>query len=281
MDTSLQTRYGRDTLRFVRLMLLVVPLLLVVAIVIYGLVNHRVEDSISSYYLGPARDLFVAMLVTTAALLVVYTGPPLEDLSLNLAGFYAMFVALVPTMLGQTLEGLPAPERDKLVLSVRVAIIAVLVVTVVFAWLGWKTKRWPRRDFTHNRPTTMLSLLGLVLLAGFLVLLVWRTVQGSDFAWVHEAAAFLMICSMGIAIASHVEAAKLGTGGSAGADSWRYAVLVALMVLGLITWPILHALGVAEALFIVEWFEIALFSYFWYLESRRLWHTGEPLTAVP
>lgn len=52
-----QKAYGRDTLRYVRLMLLVVPLLMVVAIIIYALVNHRVEDSISSYYLGPARDL--------------------------------------------------------------------------------------------------------------------------------------------------------------------------------------------------------------------------------
>ena len=59
--------HGLETLRYVRLMLLVVPLLLIVAILIYAVVNHRIEDSISSYYLGPARDLFVAMVVATAA----------------------------------------------------------------------------------------------------------------------------------------------------------------------------------------------------------------------
>lgn len=88
--------HGLETLRYVRLMLLVVPLLLIVAILIYAVVNHRIEDSISSYYLGPARDLFVAMVVATGILLVVYSGAPMEDLALNLAGFYAMFVALVP-----------------------------------------------------------------------------------------------------------------------------------------------------------------------------------------
>ncbi|GAA3298615.1 hypothetical protein [Glutamicibacter nicotianae] len=73
MATSIERSPGRSTLRYVRLMLLVVPLLLVVAIVIYGIANQRIEDSLSSYYLGPARDLFVAMLVTTGVLLVVYT----------------------------------------------------------------------------------------------------------------------------------------------------------------------------------------------------------------
>ncbi|MCZ4150004.1 hypothetical protein BZG21_37030, partial [Escherichia coli] len=103
--------------RYVRLMLLVVPLLLVVAIVIYGIANQRIEDSLSSYYLGPARDLFVAMLVTTGVLLVVYTGEELEDFALNLAGFYAMFVAVVPTRLGETLADLPIGEQRRLIFS--------------------------------------------------------------------------------------------------------------------------------------------------------------------
>src|SRR5690606_16488599 len=123
MAHTIERSEGRDTLRYVRLMLLVVPLLLVVAILIYGLVNQRIEDSLSSYYLGPARDLFVAMLVTTGALLVVYSGEELEDYALNLAGFYAMFVALVPTKLGETLSTLSPGDQSKLILSVRVAIV--------------------------------------------------------------------------------------------------------------------------------------------------------------
>lgn len=75
MHTITDEYQGRDTLRYVRLMLLVIPLLLLVAILIYGILTGRIEDSISSYYLGPTRDLFVAMLVATGVLLVVYKGP--------------------------------------------------------------------------------------------------------------------------------------------------------------------------------------------------------------
>ncbi len=170
--------HGLETLRYVRLMLLVVPLLLIVAILIYAVVNHRIEDSISSYYLGPARDLFVAMVVATGILLVVYSGAPMEDLALNLAGFYAMFVALVPTRFEASLDLLDEAGRSRAVLSVRVAIIAVLIVTAAILWL---------------------------------------------------------------------------------------------MGAGLAAWPVLVWLGVRQAVFIVEWFQIGLFAYFWYLESRRLW----------
>ncbi|WP_347039508.1 hypothetical protein AAHB37_05165 [Glutamicibacter halophytocola] len=263
---------GRDTLRYVRLMLLVVPLLLVVAIVIYGIVNQRIEDSLSSYYLGPARDLFVAMLVTTGALLVVYSGEALEDYALNLAGFYAMFVALVPTRLGETLATLAPAEQGKLILSVRVAIVAVLIVSAAFAWLGIKTSSWPHKALMHSTLTRALGWISTSLLAVFILLLIWRAFEGKTFAWVHASAAFLLIFSMGIAIASHLGHAPMCHEDTSGGSPNRYRVILGLMALGLVAWPILLLAGVDEALFIVEWFQIGLFAYFWYLESRRLWN---------
>lgn len=271
MNSSDERIHGRDTLRYVRLMLLVVPLLLVVAIIIYGLVNHRIEDSLSSYYLGPARDLFVAMLVTTGALLVVYSGEALEDYALNLAGFYAMFVALVPTKLSESLASLSPVDQSKLILSVRVAIIAVLVVSAAFVWLGFKTSRWPHRALMHSRLTKVLGMISTFLLAAFIVLLIWRTIEGKSFAWVHVCAAFLLISSMGIAIASHLGHAPICHEDTSGGTPNRYRIILVLMALGLAAWPVLLAAGVDEALFIVEWYQISLFAYFWYLESRRLW----------
>ncbi|TAP25739.1 MULTISPECIES: hypothetical protein [Micrococcaceae] len=262
---------GRDTLRYVRLMLLVVPLLLVVAIVIYGIVNQRIEDSLSSYYLGPARDLFVAMLVTTGALLVVYSGEALEDYALNLAGFYAMFVALVPTRLGETLATLAPAEQGKLILSVRVAIVAVLIVSAAFVWLGIRTSSWPHKALMHSTLTRALGWISTGLLAVFILLLIWRAFEGKTFAWVHASAAFLLIFSMGIAIASHLGHAPMCHEDTSGGSPNRYRIILGLMALGLIAWPILLVAGVDEALFIVEWFQIGLFAYFWYLESRRLW----------
>ncbi|MGV2953115.1 hypothetical protein ACNPM8_13230 [Glutamicibacter sp. AGC46] len=272
MATSLEHSPGRSTLRYVRLMLLAVPLLLVVAIVIYGIANQRIEDSLSSYYLGPARDLFVAMLVTTGVLLVVYTGDELEDYALNLAGFYAMFVALVPTKLGETLAQLPLGEQRRLIFSVQVSVIAVLVVSSVFIWLGIRTSRAPHRALFHSTATKALGLLSTLLLVGFVLLLLWRTVEGKQFAGVHASAAFLLIFSMGIAIASHLDHKPLCAMDTSGGKKPHYAIILVLMLIGLIAWPILLAAGIQEALFIVEWFEISLFSYFWYLESRRLWN---------
>ena len=275
MATSIERSPGRSTLRYVRLMLLVVPLLLVVAIVIYGIANQRIEDSLSSYYLGPARDLFVAMLVTTGVLLVVYTGEELEDFALNLAGFYAMFVAVVPTRLGETLADLPIGEQRRLIFSVQVSVIAVLVVSVVFIWLGIRTSNAPHRALFQSNLTKILGLLSTLLLIAFVLLLLWRTIEGRQFAGVHASAAFLLIFSMGIAIASHLDHRPLCSMDTSGGKKTHYAILLVLMLLGLIAWPILLALGIEEALFIVEWFEIGLFSYFWYLESRRLWNLAD------
>ncbi|MGP5688338.1 hypothetical protein [Glutamicibacter ardleyensis] len=276
MSSADEILYGRDTLRYVRLALLVVPLLLMVAIVIYGLLNGKVEDSISSYYLGPSRDLFVAMLVSTGVLLVVYKGAPLEDYSLNLAGFYAIFVALVPTRLGQTLSSLTSSAQIQLIRSVQISIVAVLVVSAVFVWLEWKTKKWTPRALHTSKLSTILSLSSTVALVAFIGLLFWRSIEGTDFAGVHYAAALLLILSMGVAIASHLGREDLCEVDTSGGRPIHYAVLLILMALGIIGWFVLNALGIAQALFIVEWYEIGLFSYFWYLESRRLWEAPTP-----
>ncbi|MGO2619496.1 MAG: hypothetical protein ACTH82_05315 [Glutamicibacter ardleyensis] len=273
MSTSDENFYGRDTLRYVRLALLVVPLLLMVAVVVYGLLNGKVEDSISSYYLGPSRDLFVAMLVSTGVLLVVYKGSPLEDYALNLAGFYAIFVALVPTRLGQTLSVLTASAQIQLIRSVQISVVAVLVVAAVFVWLEWKTNKWTPRALRTSRLSSILTISSTAALVAFIGLLLWRSIEGVDFAGVHYAAALLLILSMGVAIASHLGREDLCETDTSGGRSRHYAVLLILMALGIIGWFILHAAGVAQALFIVEWYEIGLFSYFWYLESRRLWES--------
>lgn len=276
MSSADEILYGRDTLRYVRLALLVVPLLLMVAIVIYGLLNGKVEDSISSYYLGPSRDLFVAMLVSTGVLLVVYKGAPLEDYALNLAGFYAIFVALVPTRLGQTLSSLTSSAQIQLIRSVQISIVAVLVVSAVFVWLEWNTKKWTPRALHTSKLSTILSLSSTVALVAFIGLLFWRSIEGTDFAGVHYAAALLLILSMGVAIASHLGREDLCEVDTSGGRPIHYAVLLILMALGIIGWFVLNTLGIAQALFIVEWYEIGLFSYFWYLESRRLWEAPTP-----
>ena len=274
MDSA--TQRATATLRMTRLMLLAAPLLLVLGILAYAVVNHRVEDSISSYYLGPARDLFVAMLVATGVLLVAYRGEGLEDYALNLAGFYAVFVALVPTQLASTLAALDPGDAQRLVLSVRIGVVAVLLVSACLLVISVRAAGWLHRHFRHSRLTMLLGWGSSAGLLAFLALLAWRTVQGTDFAWVHGMAAFLMIASMGVAIASHLGAGAWCPQDYSGGKRRHYALLLVLMVSGLAAWPVLKLAGISQALFVVEWFEILLFAWFWLLESRRLWHEPAP-----
>ena len=70
----------------------------------------ELERSISAYYGGPVRDIFVGALFAIAACLVAYQGVGLlEDYALNGAGFYA----LVPTGFGELMDELqrnPTPD---------------------------------------------------------------------------------------------------------------------------------------------------------------------------
>ena len=89
-----------------------------------------IQGSISAYYLGPMRDVFVGCMVGIAVCLVAYRGEALEDYALNLAGFYALFVAFVPTQLAHSLAKLETEqERADVIASLRVTIAAVLLVT--------------------------------------------------------------------------------------------------------------------------------------------------------
>src|SRR5690349_22941893 len=97
MDEKEKARITGTTHRYVRWMMILLPLLLLVVSVLTGLKKGEFETSISAYYGGPVRDILVGTLVGTAACLVAYQGVGLlEDYALNGAGFYAVFVALLP-----------------------------------------------------------------------------------------------------------------------------------------------------------------------------------------
>ena len=97
---------ARETYRHLRMILVALAAFLLIGS-IFGLVFFgKFEGSISANYLGPLRDVFVAALVGIAVCLVAYRGRTLEDFALNLAGFYALFVAFVPTDLDDTLRGI-------------------------------------------------------------------------------------------------------------------------------------------------------------------------------
>ena len=200
--------------RHLRTMLVALPALLLTGLVgaafAFGL--DSIQGSISAYYLGPMRDVFVGCMVGIAVCLVAYRGEALEDYALNLAGFYALFVAFVPTQLAHSLAKLGTEqERADVIASLRVTIAAVLLVSAAFLTVEVRTGHWAYRELRKNTVTRWFFRISTVLAVAFIGLLVWRTLEGETFDNVHVAAAVLLIASMATAVASYAWPARTGS----------------------------------------------------------------------
>src|SRR5215218_9129851 len=113
-EDELRVEITRITYDYVRWLLVCLPALLFVVTIVTAWQQGELERSISAYYGGPVRDIFVGALFAIAACLVAYQGVGLlEDYALNGAGFYAVFVALVPTGFAELMNELqqnPSPD---------------------------------------------------------------------------------------------------------------------------------------------------------------------------
>src|SRR5829696_5971058 len=287
----------RITYEYLRWLLICLPSLLFVVTTLTAWQQGELERSISAYYGGPVRDIFLGALFAIAACLVAYQGVGLlEDYALNGAGFYAVFVALVPTGFGGLMDELQGnPTLDGVtpadhVSFLRIALTSVLVLCLVlvvrevrtgklrqlFVDVGTPLATWVNRSFL---------LLTALLLAGFLALAMWQLwsgpaaevrMEGIAFGSVqlsiHDLAAIFMIASLAVAVLTNTwpfYVLRLK-------DLWQtgrffYGVIFILMSVGIAV-PLLVARVVARdhKVIFIEWWEIALFAIFWALETRRL-----------
>ncbi|MHA7208334.1 hypothetical protein [Arthrobacter sp. MDT1-65] len=312
------TRITYDVLRW---MMIGLPALLFTVTVLYAWRTGSLEGSISAYYGGPVRDVFVGVVVATAACMVAYRGWfALEDFALNAAGFFAVFVALVPDGLGTIMGDLrdreaalatvrtgstltgelpaalenaqPAFTAEEYGWSLRIALTAVALLC---AWLVWNEVQQSRRTLDlldrggWSRRTVICT---AVVVLGFVVLTSWQLwflgpadrvslpgiVLGPFQVEVHDIAAILMIASLLVVVAGHgwpERAAQADPERSVQrADSdfrHGYRIIVGLMSVGAGC-----VLGLGSLFFrqhvvlVLEWYEILLFCWFWFLETRRV-----------
>lgn len=257
-----------ETYRHLRLMLVTLPALMFLAILILAFTG-QVEGSISAYYLGPIRDVFVGAMVGTAVCLIVYRGfPPFEDYTLNVAGVYAIFVAFVPTGLTEALASLGTEERQEAVYALRTTIGAVLVIAAVFALVEWRVGLWTVPDLLERRATKWVFIGTNILGIAFLALVALRGFADDSFQGVHLAAAILLFVSLAAAVASH---AWPGPFGGPGPGVTRYRTIFYLMVAGVPIAVVLALLRSEYTVIVLEAWEIGLFSAFWVLEAKRTW----------
>lgn len=228
---------ARETYRHLRLMLVTLPVLIVVAI---------------------------------AACLVVYRGlPAFEDYALNLAGFFAIFVAFVPNTLASELAGLSPDERAEALFGLRASLVAVILVTAVFVVLEKRSGHWTVPELLATPLPKGAFLVANLLGAGFLGLVVVNGFMSDGFAGVHMVAAVLFFASLAGAVATQGWPVRFG-GTGPGVPAYR--LIVALMAAALVAAAALKwLLHVEQTLLILELVEIGLFAWFWFLEARRTW----------
>lgn len=282
-----------------RWLLVLLPAFLFLATTLTALQQGSLETSISAYYGGPVRDVFVGVLIAVAACLVAYQGSTvLEDYNLNGAGFYAAFVALVPA----GLERILADLRHGLVLSpdgvspaqyvwsLRFSLTLVLVLCALLLVQELRGTERVRRLVSVNRLNQFFVLATGGVLLGFLALVMWQlwvppadevTLEGirvlGQQIRIHDLAAIFMICALVVAVASHAFPRLTARQESRTvrpvdvAVRRSYQVIVVLMLLGpLGAWGLARLFAPGHLVIFLEWWEILLFCAFWTLETRRI-----------
>lgn len=295
-EAEQRAEIARITYQYLRWFLVYIPALLFVVTTATAVHQGHLEGSISAYYSGPVRDIFVGSLFAIAACLVAYQGLGLlEDYALNGAGFYAVFVALVPTGFAELMNELrqnPAPggvDPADYVWYLRIALTSVLVLCAILVTREVASKG-ARQLLTLDDPPTLATwtnraflLLTALLLGGFLVLAMWQLwavpvaevrMEGISLGAVnlaiHDLAAIFLISSLAIAVLTNTwpfySSKDLRKSGRR-----SYLVIFGLMSFG-IAIPVLVARAITPeyVVIFIEWWEIALFAIFWGVESRRI-----------
>ena len=287
-----------ETYRYLRLITPLPAIWLLLAIATVAVVRHQFLDSISDYYGGPLRDVFVGTLMASGVGMIAYKGrSKLEDYALNFAGVNAFFVALVSNSFQGLLDAARATEgartavadgavvasSSELLQNLRICMATFLVLLAVFViadsvLMHWTKFRWSQQTRATN-VLIVISWFGeLVLLVVVAFMLVGlETIGGrSIFSVIHFAAASLLIVNLSFAAASHAFPAKLRRDRiDAPAASLpvrrTFIAITAAMWLGLAVGIPLVLAGMPYSVLVVEVWEILLFIAFWLVATRTEW----------
>ncbi len=277
------------TYRFLRWLLILLPANLLIVTTVVAALSRDLPGSISAFYLGPVRDVFVGTLIALAACLIAYQGVgELEDYNLNGAGLYVVFVALIPTGFPEMMDALRrnslpgAVTPAEYVTFLRVALTALLGLCLLLMALEIRSGRIAQLLRASRLVLAFVVATGAVL-AWFLALAmaqVWVgpadqvTMPGVTIGplqlSVHNLAAVFLIGALAVSVLTNTwpfyRFADLASTGQL-AYLWIFlgitagAALVALVV---------HAVSPRHVVIAVEWWEIGLFGIFWATETWRI-----------
>lgn len=280
------------TYRAIRVVTPLPAVWLLLAVLVLALARGEVLESISDYYTGPLRDVLVGALVASALGLVAYEGESrLEDLALDVAGFAAVLVALVPISFQDGLDaarfaervGAPVPVTSadlvgNLHLAVGTYLVVALVLVLAKRLLLHDPDAGPEPWPPLARVLVVVVRLATVAVVGLVVVMLLgaqRLGGSSLFTAIHVASATVLILALSVASASHAVPGRLRSGTDArpdGQGSRRvFAVVTALMWAGIVVGGVLIAVEVPYAVIVTEIVEVGLFLVFWFTASREEW----------
>ena len=281
-----------STYRYLRIGMVMAVVAIVASILIERSRVACMQTSISAYYYTPARAIFVAALITIGANLIIIKGSNLfEDTCLNVAGFFAPLVALVPTeAVSVHADGRPlcvASASDRIPVdpirrpgdddimarwlraavdnNVNTLLIVGGLVTVLAFGLSFIRDRNGTSAMGRN---PLGHLLGLMAAAALLVgIYVAKRWWGSFYTQAHGYAAVAMFVFLALAVIGN--AVEHSSSRRTKGWFWIYAATaVCMVVLGtyfqLLSDSRFHVL-------IVESIEITAFAVFWVAQTVEHW----------
>ena len=232
------------------------------------------QKSLSAYYYTPARGVFVGALVAIGACLVVIKGSTdVEDVLLNIAGMLMPVVAFVPTPYEAACSSTPV-QAARVNENVTNNVFALLVVGAVALLVAAYLKRRGPVEMEHRVFAWGTGISVVV----YLVVAVTYVADRAFFVRVaHYGAAVPMFgCFVAVALIN-ARLFGLGPDPTRRTRPWlnRYALVAEGMVASIVLGGAAFLLfGWEHWLLAVESALVALFAWFWVLQTRQLWSTG-------
>lgn len=283
------------TYRYLRIAMPVLILLLTAAVVSQVLAPEPDcwLGSISAYYYTSARAVFVASLCALGACLIIYHGnTPREDFVLNISGFLAFMVALVPTPLAElvikpTDLGGPdqeavckrsnVPSSSQLTDAINNNVLALLVAaTFVLCVVLW----FRAMSTPSDGPSLAVCALAAMLLLGWSMFLLDRSFIRDNGHLLSAVTMFAGIVA--VVVMNAIPSKRIDPRASAAPAPYLLlyrAILAAMVAATLIIGAIAIWGHFDHAVFWLEASLIGLFAAFWVGQTKELWdQESRPMT---
>jgi hypothetical protein len=255
------------TYGYLRAGIVVLVLFLGVAIGLDFILQHTVEESISSYYYTPVRVVFVGVLCAVGIGMIAYSSTlSVEDQLLNVAGVMAFFVATIPTR--HALD--PAAASD-VTSAIRVGALAV-VIAFLMALVANIIVR--RQLFPQGR---LARAVGVILVAGVVVFGYVVLFHVEDAQSLHPIAA----CTLFVAISL---VAFINAVLASGPFRVWYVISAVGIVLSLVFVLLIHWRypNFTQLVLVLEVLPILFFTLFWAVQTKEmLGRITRPAANIP